>query len=245
MGLHDMLLMLGLKYTSAAGLEMVDKVMNFIKYAAYENSVELAKEKGPFSAFDAEKFLKGGFAKTLRPKLRESIREYGIRNCASLTIAPTGTTSLVCDVTSGIEPMFAPAHIRRYRDGDELKQEVVVHPLFKQYVEEGKSVKHFQGAYDLKLRDHFEMQRVCQRHIDNATSKTINVSPGTSVEELSDLYIEYFPELKGVTVYPEGSREDQPLTPIPLEDAIATAKGDKSVLKAYAQDTCKNGSCDV
>lgn len=245
MGLHDMLLMLGLKYSSPSGLEMVDKVMSFIKTSAYEASVELSKEKGPFPAFDAEKFLKGGFAKTLKPSLRAAIKEFGIRNCALLTIAPTGTTSLVCDVSSGIEPMFAPAHIRKYRDGDILKSELVIHPLFKNFVDNGRSVKHFQGAYDLKLRDHFEMQRTCQKHLDNACSKTINLMPGTSAEELSDMYIEFFPDLKGVTVYPEGSREDQPLTPISLDEAIAAAKGKgEKILASYSQDSCKDGKCD-
>jgi ribonucleoside-diphosphate reductase alpha chain len=246
LGLHDMLLLLGLKYASAHGLEMIDKVMNFIKVSAYEASIELAKEKGPFPAFDAEKYLKGGFAKTLKPSLRALIREHGIRNCALLTIPPTGTTALVCDCSSGIEPLFAPAHIRKFRKGDLLAQEIVIHPLFKQFVEEGKSTKHFQGAYDLKLRDHFEVQRACQKHIDNAVSKTINVMPGTSAEELSDLYMEYFPELKGVTIYPEGSREDQPLTPLSIEEALAAlkGKGDK-ILMSYSKDACKDGSCDI
>jgi ribonucleoside-diphosphate reductase alpha chain len=246
LGLHDMLLLLGLKYASAPGLEMIDKVMNFIKVSAYEASIELAKEKGPFPAFDAEKYLKGGFAKTLKPSLRHAIKEHGIRNCALLTIPPTGTTALVCDCSSGIEPLFAPAHIRKFRKLDELAKEIVIHPLFKQFVEEGKSTKHFQGAYDLKLRDHFEVQRACQKHIDNAVSKTINVMPGTSAEELSDLYMEYLPELKGVTIYPEGSREDQPLTPLSIEEALAAlkGKGDK-ILMSYSQDACKDGKCDI
>jgi ribonucleoside-diphosphate reductase alpha chain len=246
MGLHDMLLMLGLKYNSEQGLEMVDKVMKEIKEAAYLASIELSKEKGPFPAFDADKFLKGGFAKTLRPSLRTLIKEHGIRNCALLTIPPTGTTSIVCDCSSGIEPMFAPAHIRKFRDGDDLKQEIVVHPLFKEFYEAGKSTKHFQGAYELRMRDHFEMQRTCQKHIDNAVSKTINVMPGTSAEELAELYMEYFPELKGVTIYPEGSREDQPLTPLSHEEAMAVmkGKGDK-VLMSYSKDACKDGKCDI
>lgn len=243
MGLHDTLLLVGLKYATPTALETIDKIMKTIKDAAYEASIELAKEKGPFPAFDSDKFLKGGFAKTLKPSLRAAIKEHGIRNCALLTIAPTGTTSLVCDVTSGIEPMFAPAHTRKYRDGDALKEEIVIHPLFKQFVEQGKSVKHFQGAYELKLRDHFEVQRTCQRHLDNACSKTINLMPGTSKEELSDLYMEFFPELKGVTVYPEGSRPDQPLTPISLDEALAAIKG--AAVEATAQDTCKDGKCDI
>jgi len=246
MGIHDLLLQEGLRYNSDAGLERVNKVMGLIKNYAYEASIDLAVEKGPFPAFEAAKFLKSGFIKTLKPSLRTAIAEKGIRNCCLLTIAPTGTTSMVSNVTSGIEPMFAPAYRRKYRDGDKLVEAVVVHPLFKQFAAEGKSTKHFQGAYDLKMRDHFEMQRVCQRHIDNAVSKTINIPQNTSAEELSELYMEYLPELKGVTVYPEGSRADQPLTPMTLAEAREYLKttGDVTV-EATSKDTCKSGSCDV
>lgn len=242
MGLHDMLLMLGMKYTTDRALEKVEEVMAFIKNTAYEASIELAKEKGPFPKFRAEEFLKGGFAKALKPSLRTKIAEYGIRNCAILTIAPTGTTSMVQNVTSGIEPMFAPAYRRKFRDGEDLREEVVVHPLFQQFVADGRSVKHFQGAYQLKLRDHFEMQRICQKHLDNACSKTINVLPGTSAEELSDLYMEFLPELKGLTVYPEGSREDQPLTPLTYEEALEYAQ---TATIAADGGKCRSGVCDI
>jgi ribonucleoside-diphosphate reductase alpha chain len=246
MGLHDMLLMLGYKYNSSAGLEFVDKVMERIKHWAYEASIDLAKEKGPFPKFDPEQYLKGGFVKTLKPSLRERIREHGIRNCAMLTIAPTGTTSMVCDVSSGIEPMFAAAYKRRYRRDDLLAEEVVIHPLFARFLLDEKSVKHFQGAYELRIKDHFEMQRTCQKHLDNACSKTINLPPGTDEKELSDLYMEYFPELKGVTVYPEGSREDQPLTPMNLEEAVRYAQDHADVLVGAAGiDTCKSGVCEI
>jgi ribonucleoside-diphosphate reductase alpha chain len=244
MGLHDMLLLLGMKYSTDRGLETVDKVMAFIKNAAYEASIELAKEKGPFQKFLPEKFLRSGFAKTLKPSIRSKIKEFGIRNCALLTIAPTGTTSMVQAVSSGIEPMFAPAYKRKFRDGDALKEEVVIHPLLKTFLDAGRGVKHFQGAYELSLRDHFEMQRVCQRHLDNACSKTINVDPSTSPEELSELYMEFLPELKGITVYPDGSREDQPLTPISLEDAIAYVKSGEGSIEAL-EGKCKSGSCEI
>ncbi len=246
MGLHDMLLLLGEKYNSDSGIETVDKVLGFIKNCAYETSVDLAVEKGAFPKFDADKYLKGGFAKTLKPSIRTKIKENGIRNCAILTIAPTGTTSIVSGVTSGIEPMFAPAYYRKYRNGEELATEVVIHPLFKKFVDVGRDVSHFQGTYDLSLRDHFEMQRVCQKHLDNACSKTINVPQGTSEQELSDLYMEYFPELKGVTVYPEGSRIDQPLTAMSLDDAIKhVTDGHFESLESYAKDPCRGGSCDL
>ena len=246
MGLHDTLLMMGLRYNSDGGLEFVDKLLAFIKNAAYNASVDLAVEKGAFPKFEAEPYLKGGFAKTLKPSLRTRIRENGLRNCALLTIAPTGTTSMVCEVSSGIEPMFAPAYLRRYRDGDALKEETVIHPLFKQFVEAKRGVKHFQGSHDLSIRDHLEMQRVCQKHICNACSKTINLLKGTSEEELSDIIMEYLPELKGLTIYPEGSRENQPLTPLSLDDAIKYLKdGKESKTEATSKDSCKGGSCDL
>lgn len=242
MGLHDMLLMLGLNYNSPESLEFVDKLMNNIKNYAYEASVELAKEKGSFPKYDAHQFMKSNFVKTLKPTIRNLIKESGIRNCAILTIPPTGTTSMVCGVTSGIEPMFAAAYERRWWKDDKREMEVVVHPLFKEFLEQGKDVSHFQGTYDLSLRDHFEMQRTCQKHIDNAVSKTINMQPGTSAEELSELYIEYLPELKGITVYPEGSRENQPLTPLPLDKAIDCASAQ---ISSFAIDSCKNGVCEI
>ncbi len=243
MGLHDMMLTLGYSYNSPAGLEFVNQLMNRVKNYAYEASIELAKEKGAFPRFDADQFLKSGFTKTLKPSLRASVKKDGIRNCAILTIAPTGTTSMVCDVSSGIESMFAAAYERRWNNGDVKEMEVVVHPLFKSFVAAGRDVSHFQGAHDLSMRDHLEMQRVCQRHIDNAVSKTINIKPGTSVEELSDLYMEYIPELKGVTVYPEGSRENQPLTPLSLEEALQQAA--TAIEEATSFDSCKSGSCDI
>jgi ribonucleoside-diphosphate reductase alpha chain len=242
MGLHDMLLSLGLKYNSPEGLEFVDKLMHRLKTYAYDASVNLAIEKGSFPAFDADKFSRSGFIKTLPARIRANIKQYGIRNCALLTIAPTGTTSMVCGVTSGIEPMFAPAYERRWWVGDERASEVVVHPLLAEYVAAGKDVSHFQGTFDLSIRDHLEMQRTAQRHVDNAVSKTINLAPGTDPAELSELVMEYLPELKGITVYPEGSRENQPLTPLSMDQAmehIESSTGTAGV------DSCRGGVCDV
>ena len=234
---------MGLRYNSPEALEFVDKLMNFIKNCAYEASIKLAIEKGAFPKYDTEPFLKSGFMKTLKPSIRERVRQHGIRNCALLTIAPTGTTSICCDVDSGIEPAFGPAWLRKYRDGEELKTEIVVHPLFREMVAAGKDVSHFQSVYDLKMRDHFEMQRVCQKHIDNAVSKTINVTPGTSAEELSELYMEFLPELKGVTVYPEGSRADQPITPISSAEALKHL--DSQAGGALSADACRGGVCEI
>ena len=87
-----------------------------------------------------------------------------------------------------------------------------------------------------------EMQRVCQKHVDNAVSKTINLPPDTSPKELSELYMEFFPDLKGVTVYPDGSRENQPLTPLPLDQAVNLAQNSKAGL---VEDRCRSGVCEL
>ena len=250
-GLHDMLLLMGHKYNSSEGLEIVDKVMSVIKNASYEASIDLAKEKGPFPMFDPENYLKGGFAKTLKPSLREKIKKFGMRNCAVNTVAPVGTGSMVsgikniaCGVSSGIEPAFAAAYWRRWLKEGVLTKEVVIHPLFKWFMDSVYDVGHFQGAHEISLRDHLEMQRVVQRHVDNAVSKTLNVPQGVSTDELSKLFMEYLPELKGVTVYPEGSRVDQPLTPMDLNEAInhyRNVGGDAESTEA----SCKGGTCEI
>lgn len=243
LGLHHMLIELGYSYNSVEGLEFVDKLFKFLKNESYEASIDLAIEKGSFPGFKAEEFLKGQFIKGLKPSIRARIGKHGIRNCALNTIAPTGTISIVCDTSSGIESIFAMAYERRFRKGEDIAMEIVADPLFKRYVSEGRSTKNFQNSYDLSIRDHLEMQRVCQKHIDNAVSKTINLPPGTSIEELSELLMEYVPDLKGVTVYPVGSRENQPLTPLPAE--IAEQVVFDAILQAGGNDACKSGVCDV
>ena len=245
-GLHHMLLEIGLPYNEPSGLEFVDDLMKRIKNWSYEASSDIAAEKGAFSLFDTEKFLRSGFVKTLKPSLREKIRAQGMRNCACNTIAPTGTISMVCNTSSGIEPVFAPAYERRFRRGDEKAMEVVIDPLFQRFVDEGRDVKHFVGAHDISVRDHLEMQRTCQRHVDNAVSKTVNLPHGTKPETLSDLYMEFFPDLKGVTVYPDGSREDQPLTPLPVDQALNLARNANAKTGAsVAEDKCRGGKCDL
>lgn len=243
MGLHHMLIELGLKYNSVEGLEFVDRLFKFLKNESYEASIDLAVEKGSFPDFDAEKVLKSAFIKGLKPSIRERMRKHGLRNCALNTIAPTGTISIVSGVSTGVEPIFAMAYERRYRSDNELKMEVVVDPLFKRYVSEGRSTENFQNSYDLSIRDHLEMQRTCQKHVDNAVSKTVNVPPGTTIEELSDLLMEFIPDLKGVTVYPVGSRENQPLTPLPRERAEEVVFD--SIVGASGNDSCRSGACDI
>lgn len=220
MGLHSMLIELGYRYSSPEAREFVDRLMKFLKEEAYKASIDLAIEKGAFPAYD-ERFLESGFIKRAIPlAIQDQIRQHGIRNCAVLTIAPTGTTGMVSNVSTGIEPLFAAAYWRRFyrptSDGSrKLDRELVVDPLWDTV--EDKSL--LEGAYDVSPESHFKMQVICQQHIDNATSKTINLPEDYSVDKLSELWLEFLPYVKGTTFYRAGSRGEEPLEAIPIDEA--------------------------
>jgi ribonucleoside-diphosphate reductase alpha chain len=225
----DMLALLGLRYGSPEANKMIDKLYRFISKNAYEASVMLSVEKGPFQACHSIKHLESGYMKRMTPKIRALVAEHGIRNCAMLTIAPTGTVSIMSgNCSSGIEPMFAAAYERRFWVGKERKTELVFHPLFQKFMEEGKDVSHFTGSRDLSVREHMEVQKIVQKHMDNAVSKTINIPFDYPMEDVSELWLEYLPSLKGTTFFREGSRGyvaengevlPPPLTALTLEDA--------------------------
>jgi ribonucleoside-diphosphate reductase alpha chain len=249
MGLHSMLLDLGMKYNSPEAHKFVDKLMGTIKNTAYDASINLAIEKGPFPLYDP-KILEGGFVKTLKPGIRHKIKEHGLRNCCLLTVAPTGTTSMVQGVTGGIEPVFSPVYIRRRRVVDKMQNEALVETLVvsQEYVDHPDLV---QGAYDLHPSDHLEMQRIVQKHIDAATSKTINLPKDFPVEDLSDLWLEYLPYLKGTTFYREGSRETadsfEPMKHVPadqMDSMIYSWKGEIEYELPDVMD-CPDGSCEL
>ncbi len=232
MGLHDLLLMIGHKYNSQEGLDFVDRLMNFIKDCVYQASIDLAKEKGSFNIFNFDGYSKSEFYQNLSNDLKEKIKMYGIRNCALLSIAPTGTISSVCGVTSGIEPIFAYAYKRKYFKGDQLEVENIIHPLYREFIENSKSVDHFQSSYDLSVKDHLEIQKVCQKHTDQAISKTINIPANYPKEELYDLFLDYLPYLKGLTMYVDGSRGGAPLESLSYEEASQLI-------------SCPNGVCSL
>jgi len=182
--------------------------------------------------------------------LRAKIAEYGIRNCALLTIAPTGTTSILAATSSGIEPIFAPGYERRYyansTESNEriLQQEIVIDPLFEALYQEGFDMSSFVSAHEVNVENHLKIQQICQKHIDNAVSKTINLPNDYPVEEFADLLLKYAPNLKGTTVYRSGSRGNEPLTPLTVEDAIKHLEGDDFGLGTIDSD-CPSGVCEI
>ena len=197
-GMADMLALLGLRYGSEEGNKFVDKLFRFISKISYEASVMLAIEKSPFPACVPNKHLESGYMLRMPKKIRSLVAEHGIRNCALLTCAPTGTVSILSDnCSAAIEPMFAPAYKRNYWVGNKREQELVFHPLFKKFMDEGRSVDHFVGSRDLTVREHMEVQKIVQKHVDNAVSKTVNMPEDYPIEEMSKLWLEYLPYLKG------------------------------------------------
>lgn len=253
-GLADTLALLNLRYGSDDGNKFVDKLYRFISKAAYEASVMLAVEKGMFPACNPSKHVESGFMKRMPAKIKALVKEHGIRNCAILTQAPTGTVSILSgNCSSGIEPMFAPAYERRYWDKDTRKTELVFHPLFAEFMDKGRDVKHFVGSHELSVKDHMEVQKIIQKHIDNAVSKTINMSNDYPIEDMSKLWLEYLPDLKGTTFYREGSRgfvndkgeiEAPPLTPISIDDAIKKYNN-KAKQEVAEVDDCPGGVCEI
>jgi ribonucleoside-diphosphate reductase alpha chain len=253
--LADTLAILGYKYGSKEGNEFVDKLYRFISKQAYESSIMLAIEKGPFPECNFIEHIKTGFVKRMPKKIKALIEEHGIRNCALLTSAPTGTVSILSgNCSSGIEPIFAPTYERSWLEGDIRHKELIFHPLCEQFLKEGKDISHFVGAGDLSVRDHLEVQKIIQSHMDNSVSKTINMPENYPIEDMSAAWLEYLPYVKGTTFYRENSRNyiddngiehKSPLTAIPLEEALKRREQEITRSETVIVDDCPNGVCDV
>lgn len=250
MGLHDMFLKMGIKYNSEKALEATDKVMSFIKKKSYDSSIFLAVEKSQFRLLDREKFIQSGFCqKALTPALRKKILEYGIRNCFLLTIAPTGTTSIVAGCSSGIEPMFAPVYKRNFNRHKDFhattvnqSTEIVIHPLLKKFIEENKDYSHFEGAHEISPEQHCKIQKMCQKHLDNSVSKTINLPENSTEDNLSNIILKYIRNLNGMTIYKDGSKGTSPIEPLPIEEAKKYLN--ECVVKS-TDNSCPNGKCEI
>lgn len=253
--LADTLALLGHRYGSEEGNKFTDKLYRFISKAAYEASVLLAIEKGAFPLCNPLKHIESGFIKRMPSKTISLIAEHGIRNCMLLTQAPTGTVSILSDnCSAGIEPMFAPAYERRYWEKNERRVELVFHPLFERFMIEKKNVDHFIGSHDLSVRDHLEVQRIIQKHVDNAVSKTINLPHDYPIEDMEKLWLEYLPHLKGTTFYREKTRgyvdpktgdvQEPPLSAIPLKEAKKRFRESHST-GAEAVMECPSGVCQL
>lgn len=245
MGLAEYLFAKKLRYGSKKAIDEIEKLMRFIRDIAYQTSMELAVEKGAFPKFDSVGYSKAHFVRSLPAQLRMDIKDHGIRNVTCLAIAPTGTISLLPEVTSGVEPLFMKAYLR----SDRVSSRLYVHPFFKQILTTNEEVPEwFVDTTDLTPADHFETQVAVQKYVDGAVSKTINMPKNTTADQLSRLTLEYIHDLKGVTIYVDGSREGQVLNSVGLDEVKQYIKDtQKEVTISADTETvkCSSGSCEI
>jgi ribonucleoside-diphosphate reductase alpha chain len=213
-GLGDMLCKLRLKYDTPEAVRFVDTMFERIKNIVYDESVNLAIEKGSFPGYDAEQHLKGAFLQTLAPEVLERIRTHGLRNVALLTVPPVGSGAALAGTTSGIEPIFDLRYTRR---SESLSQEkfTVYHPLVKMFIERfgvkdgGTLPEFFVTAHEIQPEMRVRMQAAIQKHIDHSISSTVNCAADTTEEDVAKIYfLAWKMGCKGITVYRENSREN-------------------------------------
>ncbi|MCX6793638.1 MAG: adenosylcobalamin-dependent ribonucleoside-diphosphate reductase [Candidatus Gottesmanbacteria bacterium] len=214
MGLGDALIKMKLRYGDSNSLSVIDKIYKSIRDAAYEASVEIAAEKGPFPKINIKKHLKGYFIKQLPESIRKGLKKYGIRNSLILQQAPTGSTSLMSGVSSGIEPVYEFEFIRR----DRLGEHTLRHPQYDAWYAEftkthGREPTRedrpawFVSANDLTPEDHVYVQAAIQKYVDASISKTVNAPATHTVEDVKRLYtLAYEQGCKGIAYMREGSR---------------------------------------
>ena len=213
LGLGDMLVRMGIKYDSEDALQTIDQVMKIFCDTAYETSSDLAKEKGSFPYFKWSGYRKSKFVKNLPKSLRDKIKEDGIRNSTVLTVPPTGSGAIVARVTSGIEPIFATSYKRRVKKNDgfgrEFDEYKVYHPIIEKLFGDDENLpSHVVTAHDIDPYFRVKLQGVIQKYIDSSISSTVNLHQDIKKETVADIYMTaYKANLKGITVYREGSRE--------------------------------------
>lgn len=213
LGLGDMLVKMKIKYDSIDAIQTVDQVMKIFRDTAYETSVQLAQEKKPFPNFHWDGYSKSKFIQQLPKKLKDKIQQNGIRNSTLNTVAPTGSGAIVARVTSGIEPIFATSYNRRVKQNDgygkTFNEYKVYHPIIKKLFDDDKNLPDYViTSHDIDPFFRVKMQGTIQKYIDSSISSTVNLSEDVSRETVADIYMTaYKSQLKGITVYREGSRE--------------------------------------
>lgn len=227
MGFADLLFYLGLPYNSDEAVTLAEEIMSFIDDRSKKKSQELAIQRDTFPAYEKSIYKEKGIK---------------LRNATTTTIAPTGTISIIAGSSSGIEPLFAISFVRNVMDNDKLLE---VHPYFEKIARErgfySKELmeriasegtlahideipedvkKVFVTAHDISPIWHIKMQAAFQKHVDNAVSKTVNFKNAATKEDVKEVYtLAYKLGCKGVTIYRDGSREDQVLSTTKKEES--------------------------
>ena len=251
-GLGDMLAMLGYRYDSAEARGFVDDLFDFIALTAYNASIDLAIERGAFPFFDKEKFVKSNYlVKHCKESARKDewvktcqrIEEFGIRNAKILSVAQTGTMSLVFgnNCSSGIEPIFKLEFSRKVKVGGQSEDDAVIvrvvdyaYDLWLQTPEYKRAVDKdiFVVALDMDVDDHVDMLATIAYHIDMSVSKTINVPTAYPYEKTKDIYMKCWKAgIKGCTIF----------RPNPLRQGILYAEPQESNSENDTEPELKRG----
>jgi ribonucleoside-diphosphate reductase alpha chain len=207
-GLADALIMLNQVYSSVIGRNTAEGIMREICHAAYRSSIMLALEKGSFPDFDRKEYTKRPFIKNLPVNIQTDLKKYGIRNSHLLSIAPTGSISLLAgNVSSGLEPIFNIEYTRGVlnRDGSITNYRVQDY-AYRKWLNLSKSEEElpatFIKAMEMSPEQHLKMQAVLQPYVDNSISKTINVPKGIPFASFKKIYENaYHDGLKGCTTF--------------------------------------------
>ncbi|MGE3465736.1 MAG: adenosylcobalamin-dependent ribonucleoside-diphosphate reductase [Pyrinomonadaceae bacterium] len=261
MGFADLCLKLGVTYGSDESLDLIEKVMGFVRRESWLASLRLGKEKGVFPEFEANREAYSRFI----------YDEIGIprdipltpRNYEVTTIAPTGTISLVAETSSGIEPNFSWAYVRQDTLGtrtyvhtpaaealgisvDQTDEESIKQAA--EYVVEHESdlPEHFISAMEIKSIEHVKVLAAAQKHVDNAISKTCNGAKDDTLESVDELYhLARKLGCKAVSYYRDGSREGQVLNTMKSNDQAPAVKveeaGEPAILAHSAAETADSG----
>lgn len=221
MGWSDLLIQLGIRYDSDDALALAEQTMQFIQRESYRASSDLAEARGPFPEWERSAYNRG---ENPRP----------MRNSAPVTIAPTGTISIIAGASSGIEPLFALSYVRNVMDNtrlvegnsyfeavarnegfysDELMEQLAASGSLENLDVPGWVKEVFRVSHDINPRWHVRMQAAFQTYTDNAVSKTINFPHEATVDDVAEAYQSaYVLGCKGITVYRDGSKADQVLS---------------------------------
>jgi ribonucleoside-diphosphate reductase alpha chain len=248
-GLAELLIRAKIRYGSSECEAFIDRLYKFIAVAAYEASSDLAKEKGSFPNFDAEKVLQSGFMKRMPSEIHNKIREDGLRNITLLTQAPTGTVGTMVGTSTGIEPFYFWSYTRKSRLGSHLEKVSVLEEWETE--NPGKELPdYFANALDLTPEEHVRTQAAIQKWVDSAISKTCNVPTEYTVEQTKELYeLMYKLGCKGGTIYRDKSRDEQVLNAEPKKpEAKPQPKVRPRPAKRYGVTVTKKtpaGTCHI
>ncbi len=251
MGFADLLIRLKISYQDKKAITFAQKLMKFVHQESLNASIALAKERGVFPNFTKSIYARRGLR---------------LRNATVNTIAPTGTISIIASCSSGIEPLFAISYIRNVLSGSKFFE---VHPLFEEIAKKrgfySKDLiaeiaqtgslqkvkglpreiqKIFVTAFDISPEQHLQVQAAFQKHCDNSVSKTINLPPEATVEDIKEIYLmAYKLKCKGITVYRYGSKEDQVLSLSGQTSATPLLQKDLIMVSSDYAGGCSEDAC--